>query len=155
MDGNNRFVETAKFLNVDYVHQAVENRFSIRLTSRITTEEYQARILAVSRAYSVIGALSDIRAVRDRWFVLSFRAVTSGNSELQLAQSEAGAVLRGNVYRIELCERAPEDQWVAITNKLQQFPVRNLRMFFASLESVLVLSKGEGDPQWASAPSEI
>jgi hypothetical protein len=154
-DGNKRFIETTKFLNADYVRQAVENRFSIRLTSRITAEEYQARILAISRVYSVVGTLSNIRDVRNRWFVLSFRAVTSGTPELQAAQSEAGAILSGNVYRIELCERVPKNQRDTITNKLERFPVRNLRMFFASPESVPVLSKGEGGPRWGSALSEI
>jgi hypothetical protein len=54
--GGQTFVEMAAFMNVDYVRHAVENRFSIRLTSRISAEEYQERVLTAARVHWVLEA---------------------------------------------------------------------------------------------------
>ena len=147
-------VEIASFLNADYVRQVMQNRLSIRLTAQISTEDYQARILAVSRAYSVVGNLSDIRETRMEWLVLSFRVITSGDVELQQAQSEAHTILRGQVYRMELCQSPPVAAREKISAHLYRFPLRDLCFFFASPDSKVVLVKRENDLRWASASSE-
>jgi hypothetical protein len=149
-----RYVETASFLNADYVRQAVQNRFSLRLTAQISVEDYQARILAVSRAYSVAGNLSDIKAIRPNWLVLSFRVITSGDVELQQAQGEAHTILRGQIYRVELCQNPPLDRRENIGAHLSRFPLRDLRFFFTSPDSKAVLTKRETDLRWGSATSE-
>jgi hypothetical protein len=153
-ENGNRFVEIATFLNADYVRQAVQNRFSIRLTARVGVEEYQRRILAACRVYSVVGGLSSISTTRGKWLVLSFRAMSSGDSELQQAQSEAGTILRGQVYRLQLCKNIPPADRAPISPRLQRFPLRDLRTFFASADSVPVLVKRETDLRWAAAASE-
>ena len=150
----NRLVEIATFLSADYVRQAVQNRFSIRLTARIGVEEYQRRILAASRVYSVVGGLSSISTTRGKWLVLSFRPVTSGDSELQQAQSEAGTILSGQVYRLQLCKNIPPADRMRISPRLQRFPLRDLRAFFTSAGSIQVLVKRENDLRWAAAASE-
>lgn len=153
MHNGARHVEIASFLNADYVRQAMQNRLSIRLTAQISTEDYQARILAVSRAYSVAGNLSDIEETRKEWLVLSFRVITSGDVELQQAQGEAHTVLRGQIYRIELC-RSPSVAREKINAYLHRFLLRDLRFYFVSPDSKMVLTKRESDLRWASASSE-
>jgi hypothetical protein len=95
MENGARFVELAKFLNTDYVRQGVQNRFSIRLLSRISVEEYRSRILSICRVYSVVAGLGDFSRIRDTLLVLSFRLISSGDAELQEAQTQAGTVLNG------------------------------------------------------------
>jgi hypothetical protein len=149
-----RYVEIASFLNADYVRQVMQNRFSIRLTAQISAEDYQDRILAVSRAYSVAGNLGDISRTRQEWLVLSFRVITSANVELQQAQSEAHTILRGQIYRMELCKSPPVDTREKMSPYLDRFPLQDLRFFFASPDSRMVLTKRENDLRWASASSE-
>jgi len=92
------FIEFASFLNADYVRQAVDNRFSVRLMSRISVEEYQWRMIAACRIYSVAANLGNLSVARRTWLMLSFREVQPGDSKLQAAQSEAGVLLTGKVY---------------------------------------------------------
>jgi hypothetical protein len=149
-----RYVEIASFLNADYVRQVMQNRLSIRLTAQISAEDYQDRILAVSRAYSVVADLSDIKETRRQWLVLSFRVITSADVELQQAQSEAHTILRGQIYRMELCKSAPVAAREKINAYLHRFPLQDLCYFFTSPDSQIVLIKRENDLRWASASSE-
>ena len=73
--GGEKFVEIADFLHVDYVRNVVENRFGIRLTARVTTEEYQRRALAAARVHFVLGSGGPINKTRRKWLLLSFRAI--------------------------------------------------------------------------------
>jgi hypothetical protein len=156
LENAQRFVELARFLHADYVRQAVQNRFSTRLLSRIGVEEYQARILAISRVHSAAARLGDISLIRDAVLALSFRVVSSGDPELQKAQAEAGTILNGPVYRVELCANVlkTKGKVVAGNPRLLRFPVQDLRFFFVSAKSELVLTKRENDLQWAAAHSE-
>ena len=138
------------------MRQAVQNRFSTRLLSRIGVEEYQARILAISRIHSAVAGLGDISLIRDEVLALSFRVVSSGDPELQKAQAEAGTILDGPVYRVELCANVLKTKGKVVTGKprLLRFPVQDLHFFFVSAKSELVLTKRENDLQWAAAHSE-
>jgi hypothetical protein len=146
-------VEFPSFLNADYVRQAVENRFSIRLTSRISAEEYQRRILAASRVFSVLANLGDIIAARNTWLMLSFREVSSGDSELQSAQSEAGVVLEGKVYGGRVCRMAPLVK-PKTDPHLDRMPLVDDRQFFVSASALQVLTKRSTDPRFGSSLSE-
>lgn len=147
------FVQFPSFLNADYVQQAVQNRFSIRLTSRINDQEYQRRMLASCRVYSVLANLGEIPPARDQWLLLSFREVSSGDSALQAAQAEAGTILMGQVYAARVCRVTP-----VVTPKtdahLDRMPLVDDRQFFASADSIMVLVKRATDPAFAAAPSE-
>lgn len=147
------FIEFPSFLNADYVRQAVQNRFSIRLTARVSVEEYQSRILASCRIYSVAAGLSDIAAARNLWLMLSFREVSPGNPDLQAAQSEAGVVLPGKVYAARLC-RITSFVKPKVNARTERMPLVDDRRFFASPGSVTVLSKRATDPQFGASPSE-
>jgi hypothetical protein len=156
MENGARFVELAKFLNTDYVRQGVQNRFSIRLLSRISVEEYRSRILSICRVYSVVAGLGDFSRIRDTLLVLSFRLISSGDAELQEAQTQAGTVLNGAVYRVELCANLLKNEAKAVPDnpRLQRFPLRDLRFFFVTAETNSVLTKREIDARWAATPSE-
>ena len=92
-DNGKSFVEMAAFLHVDYVRNAVENRFSNRLLAQITTEEYQRRVLAAARVNFVVGGGGDVSVTRPQWLFVSFRAVVSGDPELIAAPQDAGKIL--------------------------------------------------------------
>src|SRR5262249_1442248 len=151
-----RFVELTEFLHADYVRQAVENRFSMRLTARVTVTEYQSRVLALSRVYAVVGDLGRIDTIRGRWIVLSFRTTATGDPELLDAPEQAGAVLRGRVYRVALCDYVPMRQRKAVEGYpgLRRFPLVDLREFYASAMSIRVLAKRDGQRTWVAVPSE-
>jgi hypothetical protein len=155
-ENGERFVELARFLHADYVRQAVQNRFSMRLLSRIGVKDYEARILAISRVYSVVAGLGKISVIREKVLALSFRAVSSGDPELQKAQTEAGTILDGTVYRVELCANVLQRNGRVVPGnpRLQRFPLQDLRFFFVSAASELVLTRRENDLQWAAAHSE-
>jgi hypothetical protein len=147
------FIEFASFLNADYVRNAVQNRFSIRLTARVSVEEYEARMIAACRVYSVLAALGNIRAERKKWLMLSFREVSAGDSEFQSAQSEAGVVLAGKVYAVRLCRIVPPIQ-PKVDARTDRMPLKDDRRFFASPSARMVLSKRASDPRYGASPSE-
>lgn len=156
VDNGVRYVELQDFLKADYVQQALENRFSQRLLARVNAEEYKARILALCRVYAVAGNLGDIRVTRQQWLVLSFRRVNASDQELQTAQVQAGSVLHGKIYRVELCAYLPEPQRVVVPGKprMKRFELRDPRSYFACPDLISVLNKRESDSTWASSPSE-
>src|SRR5262245_25426523 len=49
------FLDCESFLHVDYVRNALEGRFTSRLTARVSSEEYQQRMQAVALCYRVLG----------------------------------------------------------------------------------------------------
>ena len=147
------FIEFAAFLNADYVRQAVENRFSIRLTSLVGVEEYQARILAACRMYSVLANLGDLTVARNEWLMLSFREVTSGDAELQAAQSDAGLVLPGKVYAGRFSRIAPTVV-PKVNARTERMPAVDVARFFTSPTALMALVKRAGDPRFAASRSE-
>jgi hypothetical protein len=94
-DGS-EFAEYASFDHVDYVENALQSKFSLRVTSHVDLEEYQRRVLGMALAYHVLGAQ------KIDWVVLSFRRVNPGTPELTTAQAAAGLTLPGRVYRFEV-----------------------------------------------------
>lgn len=100
-DGAKKFVEMATFHNVDYVTNARENRFSSRLTARITSEEYQRRVLSAARVHWILSGGTNVTPTRTQWLFLSFRSVVPGDSELQLAQEQVAtsSILRCIAWR--------------------------------------------------------
>jgi hypothetical protein len=157
MDGN-PFVEMASFLHVDYVTNAIENRFSNRLTSRISADEYERRVLAAARVHWVLSGGTNVKTERTRWLFLSFRAVTSGDRELQAAQDQASHVLDGTIYRVEACFIGnPKDDPSIASPKGPRFrllPLVQRNFLFVSAEDSIALRRREEDPQWGRAAAE-
>jgi len=146
-------VEFPAFLNADYVRQSVENRLTLRLTSRIGAEEYQNRMLASCRIFSVLANLGEIIEARNKWVLLSFREVSSGDSDLQAAQLEAGVVLEGKVYAARTCRISPR-LTPKLDPRLDRMPLVDDRRFFTSAKSLMVLTKKATDSHFAAKRSE-
>lgn len=147
------FIEFASFLNSDYVQQALQNRFSIRLTSRITVEGYQERIIATCRAYSVLSNLGSLAAARNQWLILSFRAAANGDSALQTAQIEAGHVLAGGVFAIR-ASRLRGSLIKKVDARTERMPLLQPVEFFVSARDPVVLVKRSSDLKFGRAASE-
>lgn len=123
---------------VDYID--LLGTMTATLTSRIDTEEYQARILAMESVYWGLGihdpdfvakygehaAVYKVLQAKAAWAVLSFRAVQSDNSDLAAAQQATGARLAGprhyffHVYRWGKQMPDPGDMRVAFVEMLEQ-----------------------------------
>lgn len=118
--GGLRFAEYASFDHVDYVRNALDRKFTLRLTARVDSTEYERRVMALAYTYLALGAertgnhQTPISLVNKKspqgmiigerrfWKLFSFQAVIRGSPELEQAQAEAGAVLTGPVYRLTL-----------------------------------------------------
>jgi hypothetical protein len=155
-DEGRDWVEMARFISVDYVHNAVENRFSNRLTARITSEEYQRRVLAASRVHWILSGGVDVTPTRTQWLLLSFRTVSTGDPELQTAQRQGGHVLDGVVYRVEACFVGEGDPTVSSPKgpRFRRLPLRRHNLFFVAAGESIALRRRSIDQRWARAVSE-
>lgn len=129
------FAEYASFAHVDYVQNALDGKFSIRVTSHIDAEEYQSRVLSMALVYKTLGG------AKIDWIVLSFRTVRAGNPELEQAQEQAQMTLPGPAYRFEVFSKSTP----FIPG--QQFRKRRIKItgrvtLFADPHNRRVLSKG-------------
>jgi hypothetical protein len=91
--------EYSDFAHADYVENSLANKFSLSLTGKVDIREYQARVLAMANVYQLLDITSQAKG---QWSVLSFRSITTSNTELQQAQTQAGRRLQGNIYRFEI-----------------------------------------------------
>ena len=90
---------------------------------------------------------------RNEWLMLSFREVTSGDSELQTAQSDAGLVLAGKVYAARF-SRIVATVTPKINARTERMPAVDVARLFASPTALLALVKRAGDPRFAASRSE-
>ncbi len=95
-------LEYASFDHVDYVHSALEGRFSLALTGKVGVSEFLARVLAMVRAYAVLGV--SVQQDGD-WMLVSFRALAEDNAELRRAEQQAAAKLRARRFRLAFARR--------------------------------------------------
>jgi hypothetical protein len=154
--GGEEFVEMPRFISVDYVTNAVENRFSIRLTAQITTEEYQRRVLSAARVHWVLSGGTNVTPTRTEWLLLSFRTVSPGDPELQAAQAQGGHVLDGHVYRVEACFVGKGDPTVESPrgSRFRRLPLRRRNVFFVSATDPLALRRRAADPNFGRIRAE-
>jgi len=134
VEDGQEFVEYVNFNRVDYVRNALNGLFTMRLTARVNATEYQRRVLAMAYAYQVLHRertgkklpAAGLPTERKLWKLLSFQPLAQGHPELTRAEDEAQVVLRGSVYQcvIYLGERvkvqdAPDfrKKRILLTNK--------------------------------------
>jgi hypothetical protein len=157
VDGKS-MVEMASFLNVDYVMHAVENRFSNRLTSRISAEEYERRVLAAARVHWVLSGGTNVSTTRAEWLLLSFRSVSHGDPELLQAQNQAGFIFDGGVYRVEACFIGNVQSDPSIESpkgpRFRLLPLQQHNFLFVSAQDFYALRRRDANPQWGRAKSE-
>lgn len=94
--GGAAVLEYASFDHVDYVESALGGEFSLALTGRVDTPEYEARILAVARTYLALR----IEPGNRRWRLLSFLVAEPGDEARSAAEGAAGVTLPGRAYRL-------------------------------------------------------
>jgi hypothetical protein len=116
------------------VQSALDNKFSLMLTSHIGVDEYQRRVLSMALAYKVVGKK------KNDWLLLSFQRVTPGDTELLQAQQQAKVTLPGRSYRFELFSKG---KFTVPANNFRRRRVKitNLRTLFVDPENRIVLLK--------------
>jgi len=103
-------VEYADLAHADYVENSLQGRFSMALTGVIGEREYEARVLAMVRAYQALGvdlgqSFRDLVTGKTRWTVLSFRPLDLTDEEVSQAEKEADVSLAPTTYRFEVFRR--------------------------------------------------
>ncbi|RUT02748.1 hypothetical protein DSM106972_056680 [Dulcicalothrix desertica PCC 7102] len=93
-------IEYADYDHTDYVENTLNNKFSLSLTGKVDVSEYQARVLAMANVYRMFNATT--RQQKANIGVLSFRAITIADAELQQAQTQTRTTLQGKIYRFEV-----------------------------------------------------
>jgi hypothetical protein len=148
------FAEYASFQHVDYVRNALANKFSARLTARVDAREYENRVLAAAFAYLVLGAERTgdttnpvpLKAERRLWKMLSFLAVTPGSPELAQAQQDTHTLLPGDVYRCVFFPAAPVKP--APDHRKKRLAVGTRFFLLVDPANRLVLVRGQSQTAW-------
>ena len=142
-----QFAECDDFLHVDFVQEALDRRFTPRLTGRVTSDEYARRMETIAMIYTVLGGN------RNQRFVLSFRKVGSGDPELQQAQIDASLIFPGPaIYRIDviLGGSATEQPHPSDFRK-KLLPLTDRRFFLADPTNKLALQRRASQTLWNRA----
>lgn len=141
------FAECESFFHVDYIQSALAGRFSLRLTARVTAEEYERRILAMVLAHRILSGN------RNDWFVFSFRQVLPGDAEFQAAQADAATVLPGAVYRCDIFRINAQQPSQASPSGFRRrlLPIQGRHFLFVDPQNRLVLQRPENQNLWTRA----
>jgi hypothetical protein len=144
--GSQQFAECASFFHVDYVRSALDRRFTSRLTARVTSEEYERRVLAMAFTYAVLGGN------QNRWFVLSFRSLLAGDTELQKAQIDASTVLPGTVYRFDVFQADESTEKPSVSDfRRRLLPIFDRSFLMVDPRNRIVLQRRDEQPVWSRA----
>ena len=121
----------ADIMRVDYIDTL--GTMTAALTSRIDTDEYLARILAMEAVYWGLGIhdpditpWNKVVGQKAAWAVLSFRALKAEDSGLAAAEQTTGVKLAGprryffHVYRWGKATRDPDDMRTVYVDMLEQ-----------------------------------
>jgi hypothetical protein len=163
VDGRREFVEYRDSRHVDYVRNALANKFTLQLTSQVDAIEYENRIFAAALAYLAVGAArsksgapinpSKLAKVRASLKMLSFRKVTHGTPDLEDAKRQAGVSLSGNVYRIELF---PKNKTEAIDGTFRRRVLMKKRYFlFVSPAARQAAIRERSQMSWSKAKIDV
>lgn len=97
--GTTDLVEYSGFAHIDYVENALQNKFSLVLTGQIDIHEYRVRILAMARTYRALDIPDKQKGL---WSVLSFRKVSPADQGLRQAQAATNTLLQGTLYGFQI-----------------------------------------------------
>ncbi len=144
MFGGVEFLDCEKFLHVDYVKHALEGRFTPRLTTLVSSEEYMLRMRAIAKCYDTVGGDRNAR------FVISFRKVSPGDPELQRAQLDTSTVLTGEIYRIDMILGGEETEQPHPTDfRRSLLPLQDRQAFLTSPRTGAALRKRSNQAVWS------
>ena len=138
------FLDCEKFLHVDYVKNALDGRFSPRLTTQVSSDEYKSRMQAIATVYTAV------RGDRNSRFVVSFRKISAGDPELQRAQLDSSTVLGGNVYRIDLILGGSVSEQPHPTDlRRSLLPIQDRQLFLTAPQTGVTLRKRSNQVVWS------
>lgn len=142
--GGIEFLDCEKFLHVDYVRNAVEGRFSPRLTTQVSSDEYRKRMQAIARIYEILGGDRNMR------FIVSFRKISSGDPELQQAQMDSSNILPGDVYRIDLIQGGSATEQPHPSDfRRSLLPIQDRQFFFTAPQTGATLRRRSNQTVWS------
>jgi hypothetical protein len=152
VDGE-QVVEYPSLAHADYVRNSLDGRFSLVLTSRIDDAEYQARTLAMVRAYGALGvdlgaSFGQIVQEKARWSVVSFRSVPPDDPDAEQAGRDTGVVLHAPLYRADVIRAGAVRPAAGAVGKVH---VTIRRLVQVLVDPVTVLLREDGGP-WRPAP---
>jgi len=140
------FLDCEKFLHVDYVRNALDGRFSPRLTTQISSDEYRMRMQSIARVYDIVGGNRNMR------FVVSFRKVAAGDPELQRAQIDSSRVLAGDIYRVDLITGGSDTEQPHPTDfRRMLLPIQDRQFFLISPQMGDALRRRASQAVWSRA----
>ena len=159
MDESNDLVEYQKLDYVDYVDNALANKFSLARTINVDLTMYKQRISAIAKIYYVLELLApppaptaDPNEVQQymerlnqqgRYPVLSFHEVSFDDDvELQEAQTATSVQLSGTIFRVVV-----GSNYETYENDKKKIKIKfNLKYtcFVGNTEIVLVKNNNEG-----------
>jgi hypothetical protein len=150
-DNDNETIEYFNIEYIDYVENALQNRFSLQLTGSVDIGEYENRIEVMARAYIACGIdiskqSNRVKSLLAENPVLSFRKVESTDTEIKEAQNQSGSQISGQIFRIEIVngQTIPTDH----DRKMTHLKVMNKFTCFLGKENI-VLVKHNND-EWVS-----
>ena len=158
IDGQ-QIAEYNSFLHVDYVRNALANKFSLRLTSKVDFEAYTTRILSMLWGYFALGvdrttaatnpALNKLMDERRQWIVLSFKELSNGDPELTQATIDtnttpAGPFFRATVFRATTDTGQPILYQMPANFQKRRIPITGRReLILAPTDRAVFLKKPE------------
>jgi len=152
----NSVAEYNSFVHADYVLNALADRFTLRLTSKVDFKEYTDRILAMVFGYLALGvertaaaqnpALTRLAEERKKWVVLSFSVMPPGTPERTQAGLDTGTSPTGSVYRATVFRAAPV---ITPANfRKRQMPIAGRLELILAPDNRLVLLKTPSEAKW-------
>ena len=106
--GNEEFFETDNFDHVDYVTTALENRFTMAETMKVSQEAYQDRVISTARMYHLIGdvarAGSDLSSIQNSFRMVSFGQGRAGDAAIASAEAQLGIQFDARACRFDMVE---------------------------------------------------
>ncbi|OOR09981.1 hypothetical protein BW897_24785 [Bacillus cereus] len=102
---------------VDYVQNALDNKFSLSLTGRTDLQEYKERLLSMAFVYYTLGGN------KTDWSVLSFQKISSpiDNEELKIAYREAENSLPVDNEELKTAYRKAENSLLDSVYRFEMF----------------------------------
>jgi hypothetical protein len=143
--GGQRRVEYNNIAHADYVQNALDRKFTLSLTSKVDTTEYERRVLHMARVYRAMGE-AGLPDPLDGWSLFPFRQVANTDGDLAQAAKQASQpspLPSGPVYRFHLYQPGAIS---SVPQKPHLVRVRILdEVFFFAGELFLLIKHGNKD----------
>lgn len=134
-------------MHVDYVRNALDGRFTPRLTNHVSSDEYRNRMLAIGIVYRILGGDKNKR------FVVSFRKVNLGDPELQRAQLDSSTVLSGDTYRVDIIFGGSSTERAHPTDfRRRLLPIVDRQFFLSNPQTGIALRRKSAQTVWSRVP---